>query len=165
MRYLNGSPPDKHALKPDSAKVEAITNMAKPQDIEGVQGLSGFINYLAKFLPKVSEVMEPIRCLKRVHHGSGLRKKTEHFKTCRSWQQKLPSYYDPSNELIMQCDASLRGLGAASLQNGRPIEYASRALTKTETRSLKSVGGGGRNFLCYTTQKCGAAVPATECAQ
>ena len=41
-------------LKPDPAKVEAITNMPKPQDIEGAQRLNGFINYLTKFLPKLS---------------------------------------------------------------------------------------------------------------
>ena len=52
-------------LKPDPAKVEAIANMPKPQDIEGVQCLNGFINYLAKFLPKLSDVMETIRRLTR----------------------------------------------------------------------------------------------------
>lgn len=34
----------------------------------------------------------------------------------------------------MQCDASLSGLGAALLENGRLLEYASRALTKPKTR-------------------------------
>ena len=43
-------------------------------------------------------------------------------------------YYDPSLDLTIQCDASQNGLGAALLQNGKPIEYASRSLTDTETR-------------------------------
>ena len=50
-------------LKPDPTKVEAITKMPKPQDVEGVQRLNGFVNYLAGFLPKLSEVMKPIRSL------------------------------------------------------------------------------------------------------
>ena len=50
-------------LKPDPAKVEVITKMPKPQDVEGVQHLNGFVNYLAKCLPKLSVVMEPIRRL------------------------------------------------------------------------------------------------------
>ena len=37
-------------LKPDPAKVEAITKLPKPHDMEGVQRLNGFVNYLAKFL-------------------------------------------------------------------------------------------------------------------
>ena len=52
-------------LKPDPAKVEAITKMPKPQDVEGVQRLNRFVNYLAKLLPKLPEVMEPIRRLTR----------------------------------------------------------------------------------------------------
>ena len=60
-------------LKPDPAKVEAITKMPKPQD-------------------------------------------------------------DPSQDLTIQCDVSQSGLGAAILQNGKPIEYASCSLTDTETQ-------------------------------
>ena len=44
------------------------------------------------------------------------------------------SYYDPKEELVIQCDASQKGLGAALLQKGKPIAYASRSLTDTETR-------------------------------
>ena len=44
------------------------------------------------------------------------------------------SYYNPANELTIQCDASQSGLGAALLKKGKPIEYASHALTETETR-------------------------------
>ena len=124
-------------LKPDQAKVEAITNMPKPKDIEGVQRLNGFINYLAKFLPKLSEVMEPIRRLTR--KDTQWQWATEQDKAFQDVQKLVTeapvlSYYDPSNELTIQCDASQSGLGAALLQNGRPIEYASRALTETETR-------------------------------
>ena len=47
------------------------------------------------------------------------------------------SYYDPKEELVIQCDASQNGLGAALLQKGKPIAYASRSLTDTETRYAK----------------------------
>lgn len=44
------------------------------------------------------------------------------------------AYFDPSKELSIQCDASAQGLGAALLQEGRPLAYARRALSDTETR-------------------------------
>ena len=44
------------------------------------------------------------------------------------------SYYDLKSPLEIQCDASQRGLGAALMQLGKPIAYASRALTDTEER-------------------------------
>ena len=37
-------------------------------------------------------------------------------------------------EVTLQCDASQFGLGAALMQNGQPVAYASRALTEAETR-------------------------------
>ena len=42
-------------------------------------------------------------------------------------------YYNLSDKVMLQCDASKLGLGAALLQNGQPVAYASRALTPTET--------------------------------
>ena len=41
-------------------------------------------------------------------------------------------YFDPSLPVTIQVDASQVGLGAALLQNGKPIAFASKALTKTE---------------------------------
>ena len=41
-------------------------------------------------------------------------------------------YYEREKDLVIQCDASEGGLGAALLQEGRPLAYASRALTAAE---------------------------------
>ena len=43
-------------------------------------------------------------------------------------------YYDLNEEVTLQCDASETGLGAALLQNGQPVAFASRTLTPTEQR-------------------------------
>ena len=42
-------------------------------------------------------------------------------------------YYNLKEEVTLQCDASQSGLGAALMQNGQPVAYASRALTPAET--------------------------------
>ena len=44
------------------------------------------------------------------------------------------SYYDSKKTLMIQCDASEKGLGAALLPEGLPIAFARRAVTDTETR-------------------------------
>ena len=41
-------------------------------------------------------------------------------------------YYDPQKDLVLQCDSSENGLGAALMQDGKPLAHASRALTPTE---------------------------------
>ena len=41
-------------------------------------------------------------------------------------------YLDSTKETELKCDASSTELGAALLQEGHPVAYASRALTQTE---------------------------------
>ena len=43
-------------------------------------------------------------------------------------------YYNLADEVTIQCDASQSGLGAALMQNGQPVPFASRVLTPPETR-------------------------------
>ena len=43
-------------------------------------------------------------------------------------------YYDVSEEVTIECDASDTGLGAILTQDGQPVVFASRALSDTETR-------------------------------
>ena len=50
-------------LKASVKKTEAISKMAYPTDIEGVRRVLGSVNYLAKFLSNLSDVVEPLRRL------------------------------------------------------------------------------------------------------
>ena len=43
------------------------------------------------------------------------------------------AYFDSSKPVTIQTDASKRGIGATLLQNGRPVAYASKSLTETES--------------------------------
>ena len=44
------------------------------------------------------------------------------------------TFYDMKKPVIISCDASQSGLGALLLQDGKPVAYASRALSSAETR-------------------------------
>lgn len=43
-------------------------------------------------------------------------------------------YYDMTEEVTIQCDASEKGLGTTLLQNGQPVAFASRTLSQVEQR-------------------------------
>ena len=45
---------------------------------------------------------------------------------------KALPYFNVNAETTLQMDASIKGLGACLIQNGKVVCYASRALTKTE---------------------------------
>ena len=50
-------------IRPDPRKVSAIENMPRPQCKKDVQRFNGMINYMAKFIPHLSERMAPLRQL------------------------------------------------------------------------------------------------------
>ena len=125
----------KDGLMIDPEKLEAVKEMPKPQDVEGVRRLCGFVNYLAKFLPKLSEVLEPIRQLTRDDVTWNWTPACDRaFEAVQKLVTEAPvlAFYDPAKQLTIQCDASQSGLGAVLLQDDRPIAYSSRALNKTE---------------------------------
>lgn len=50
-------------LKPDPEKVRAVLDMPNQIDVAGVRRFIGFVTYLAKFLPNLSDICEPLRKL------------------------------------------------------------------------------------------------------
>ena len=56
-------------------------------------------------------------------------------------------HYNLEEEVTLQCDASQSGLGAALMQNGQPVAYASKALTPAETRYAERREGVIRSFV------------------
>ena len=124
-------------LKPDPSKIEAIVRMEPPTDKTGVERLRGTVNYLSRFFPKLSDVIRPISDLTR--HDVEWTWNSVHdkaFEEIKRLQTQAPvlAYFDSTKELSIQCDTSGQGLGAALVQEGRPLAYASRALGDTETR-------------------------------
>ncbi|CAH1233385.1 RTL1 [Branchiostoma lanceolatum] len=110
-------------LKLDPGKVAAIAKMPRPTDAQAVQRLMGFVTYLAKFLPKLSDVCEPLR--KLTVKDSEFEWLDAHEKILETLKELVSTapvlkYYDPTEELTLQTDASSTGLGAAIMQNGQP---------------------------------------------
>ena len=127
----------KGGLKPDPDKVKAVKNMPKPTCEQEALSLLGFINYLAKFLPKLSEVAQPLRDLTRANaQFIWSRQHNKAFEDMKKLvvQHPVLKYYDVSEEVTLQREASERGLGATLMQNGQPVAFASRTLSTTEQR-------------------------------
>lgn len=124
-------------LCPDPDKVAAVQNMQTPHDVKSLQRLLGFVNYLSKFLPHLSDVCEPLRRLTDKDVEWAWLSQHEAALSCIKQlvtQHPVLKYYDLNEEVTLQCDASETGLGAALLQNGQPVAFASRTLTPTEQR-------------------------------
>ena len=124
-------------LKTDPEKVRAIVEMPRPTDKSGVQRLLGMINYVSKFIPNMSDLTAPLRQLLHQDVEWHWEEQQEaSFKAIKESLVRAPilGYYDAKKSLTLQVDASSTGLGAALIQEDRPIAYASKALTPTQER-------------------------------
>ena len=122
-------------LKPDPHKVEAIVKMPDPTDVQALRRFLGMVNYLAKFLPRLSEETEVLRKLtEKDAQWCWLPTHADAVARVKDLIVSAPvlAYYDVSKPVTIQCDASKSGLGAAQLQDGRPVAYSSRVMTQTE---------------------------------
>ena len=106
--------------KPAQSKVSAISEMPSPTSKKQVQSFIGMVNYLSKFLARLSELAEPIRELfkDKVPFNWG----PEHqdvFKQikCEIVRAPILAYYNPRKETVLQTDASVKRLGACLLQD------------------------------------------------
>ena len=124
-------------LKPDPSKVTAVHNMPTPLNKEDLKRFLGFVTYLAKFIPNLSELDAPLRELLKndvlfdwqpIHEEAFGKLKEQ----CCNYP--VLKYYDVNKPVEIQCDASQHGLGAVLIQEGRPVAYSSRSLSEVEKR-------------------------------
>ena len=134
---LTGHYATKSGLKIHPEKVRAVLEMPRPTDVKSLLRFNGTVQYLAKFLPGLSDMAHPLRQL--MHKDAKWvwsetqEKAWSDIKTAISRAPVL-HFYSLQDEVTLQCDASDTGLGAVFLQLQQPVSFASRALTQTETR-------------------------------
>ena len=128
-------------IRADPPKVRAIKQMQQPKHVGDIRRFLGMANQLAKFIPNMSTVTQPLRDLlqkkNRCTWGPNQQRAFNLVKDKLSKTHVL-ALYDPNRETTVSADASSYGLGAVLRQrtNGtlRPVAYASRAMTPTEQR-------------------------------
>jgi len=91
-------------VKADPSKISSITEMKSPTDKSGVRRLLGTANYLAKFLPKLSDATEPLRQLTQDDADFAWEKVHDKaFAQIKRWVTSPPvlKYYDSETELVL----------------------------------------------------------------
>ena len=86
------------------------------------------VTYLAKFMPHLSEMTEPLRSLE--NKNVEFQWLPQHFLAMNTIKKFLTGtpvlcYYDVSKPITFQCYASQSGLGAVLLIDSQPVCYAS----------------------------------------
>ena len=80
------------------------------------------INYLLKFLQDYPNQLESYH--KKEFHSNMIKKEIV--------KAPILAYSDPNKQMVLQTDTSINGLGACLMQQGSPVYFTSKALTKTK---------------------------------
>ncbi|XP_062526842.1 uncharacterized protein K02A2.6 [Bombyx mori] len=122
-------------LEADPEKVKAIEFMKTPQNKKELQRILGMITYLNKYIPNMSELTNPLRDL--LHKDTSFNWEFYHDEALNKIKKVLQNppvlkLYDVNKPVTLSVDASSKNLGAALLQEGQPVAYGARTLTKSE---------------------------------
>lgn len=128
---------DAQGVHPDPAKCAEIKNLPTLKSVTDIQQFLGIIQFMCPFIPNLADQTAPLRALTKAgakfEWNSSLQTEYDNIKALIRKGPAL-SYFDVTKETTIQVDASKIGLGAALIQDGKPVAFASKALTDTERR-------------------------------
>ena len=137
---------NENGIKPNEEKVEAILKLNSPENTKEPYSFLGGKQYLAKFLPKLSERTDRLRkLLKKNETWKWGTEQDEDFGKIKQMLTEGPclAHYAKDKDNIVTTDASTTELGITIWQkqdngNKKPIAYGSRYLNETE--KIYSIG-------------------------
>ena len=129
----------REGVEPDPKKIQGIEEMTVPETKQQLQSFLGMVTYMGNFIPHLSHHTELLRQLLKkdvtFYWDDQLTWSFQEIKHLLKRATSKPlGYYDRRKEVIVQVDASLRGLGACLIQDGKPIAFASKSLTGAKSR-------------------------------
>ena len=145
----------KQGLKMGHKKWEVIQQWPIPTNVKELQSFLGSVNYLSKFIPYLSDFRRPLQeLLKKGNEFCWMPIHDKAFKNLKSAIVKdmTLKYFDANLPIYIETDTSKKGIGVVLMQpnpnvqntskttvpnNLRPVYYASKTLTATESNYSK----------------------------
>ncbi|GKA11652.1 putative reverse transcriptase domain-containing protein [Tanacetum coccineum] len=122
---------DRKGIHVDPAKIESVKDWASPKSATEIRQFLGLAGYYRRFIEGFSKIAKPMTKLtkKKVKFDWG-EKEEAAFQLIKQKLCSAPILALPkgSENFIVYCDASHKGLGAVLMQNEKVIAYASRQL-------------------------------------
>nr|GEW39682.1 putative reverse transcriptase domain-containing protein [Tanacetum cinerariifolium] len=122
---------DSQGIHVDPAKIESVKDWASPKSPTKIRQFLGLAGYYRRFIKGFSKIAKPMSKLtqKKVKFEQGDKQEAAFQllkqKLCSAPIMALPK---GSEDFIVYCNASIKGLGAVLMQREKVISYASRQL-------------------------------------
>ncbi|GJS12023.1 putative nucleotidyltransferase, ribonuclease H [Tanacetum coccineum] len=122
---------DSSGIHVDPTKIEAVKNWASPTTPSEIRQFLGLAGYYRRFIEGFSKIAKPMTELTQKDRKFDWGEEQETAfqllkqKLCAAPILALP---EGSDDFVVYCDASIKGLGAVLMQRTKVIAYASRQL-------------------------------------
>ncbi|GKB60083.1 putative reverse transcriptase domain-containing protein [Tanacetum coccineum] len=122
---------DSSGIHVDPAKIEAVKNWASPTTPSEIRQFLGLAGYYRRFIEGFSKIAKPMTELTQKNKKFDWGEEQESAfqllkqKLCDAPILALP---EGSDDFVVYCDASIKGLGVVLMQRTKVIAYASRQL-------------------------------------
>ena len=128
---------DENGAHPDPEKCDNIKKRPAPKNVKELQQFLGLVQYMSPFIKNLSQNTEVLR--KLLLKDSDWQWNECHEKAFQATKDLIHEkmtlkYFDPTKPTTLEVDSSLEGLGAALLQDGEPVAFASKSLSDCERR-------------------------------
>jgi len=133
VKYL-GRDISKEGVNCDPERLRALLELPAPQNKKELQSRLGMFNFVRSHIPQLSKLNAPLREL--LHNNVVFQWMPNHEEAWNKIKAVLAediklTMLDPKRKIILQCDASEKGLGYCLLQE-KPVAFGSQALTETQ---------------------------------
>lgn len=117
-------------ISPDSNRLKPLLEMPIPADSKSLQRLIGFFAYYSKWIPTYSDRVRPLLEVTDFPLPENLVSLIASLK--QDIGKAAISHIDDNASFTVETDASESAIGGTLSQEGRPVAFFSRALSKTE---------------------------------
>ena len=140
LGYIFGN----EGISPSNLKIKAILGLPDPKNASEVRSLLEMTNLFGRIHSKLCNLTHELRQLTKKKNNKKTKKNTVVLDWTPHWMSKnikealskagSLAYFDPNKHIEIHTNASPVGISAVLLQNGRIVQFASRALSAVEQR-------------------------------
>ena len=122
----------KDGVRVDSKKIEAMQDWPHPKTLEILHGFLGLIEYYRKFVKNYGKIATPLTAVLKKNSFIWTPAADQSFQTLKMTMCTTPvlALRDFTKTFVLECDTSRKGIGDVLMQEGRPLAFTNKQLSK-----------------------------------
>jgi hypothetical protein len=122
----------KDGVRVDPKKIEAMQDWLHPKTLKSLRGFLGLTRYYRKFVKNYGKIVATLPTLLKKNSftwipAASQASQTLNMAMCTTPVLALPNF---TKNFVLECDASGKGISVVLMQEGRPLAFTSKKLSK-----------------------------------